>query len=115
MDALTSELSTRTAKKTATSPATELDKKKDGSVEYQPTVTESFQRLSVPQKTTQKSRTTRKRGREVVKAGMASSMAVTMLTGMKILRPMRFHPIAAVVFVGLAITHMLMYDSPSKK
>jgi hypothetical protein len=57
----------------------------------------------------------RRKGREVVKSGMAASLAVTMLTGLKILRPMRIHPVASWIFVGLTVVHMLIYDPPSKK
>jgi hypothetical protein len=66
-------------------------------------------------KIVQKNSNQRRRGREVVKAGMASSLAVSMLTGLKILRPMRLHPVAAWAFVGFTIVHMIMYDKPSKK
>ncbi len=62
-------------------------------------------------------RRSRKRnvGREVVKSGMAASLAVTMMTGLRVLRPMSIHPVASWVFVGLTVVHMLMYDTPGKK
>lgn len=49
-------------------------------------------------------------GREVVKSGMAASMAVTILTGLKILRPMSLHPVASWIFLGLTLVHMVAYD-----
>jgi hypothetical protein len=66
-------------------------------------------------KKTQQRNRVRRKGREVVKAGMAGSLAVTMLTGLKILRPMRIHPVASWIFVGLTLAHMLLYEAPSKK
>ena len=55
----------------------------------------------------------RRKGKEVVKAGMAASLAVTLLTGLKWLRPMSMHPVAAWAFLGLTVVHMLMYEKPS--
>ncbi|MBF0381854.1 MAG: hypothetical protein HQL69_12600 [Magnetococcales bacterium] len=69
----------------------------------------------VSRKKTQQRSKIRRKGREVVKAGMAGSLAVTMLTGLKILRPMRIHPVASWLFVGLTLAHMLLYEAPSKK
>lgn len=54
-------------------------------------------------------------GREVVKSGMAASLAVTMLTGMKLLRPMSLHPVASWVFIGFSIIHMVAYDKMGGK
>jgi hypothetical protein len=65
--------------------------------------------------TSQKRSRNRRKGREVVKSGMAASLAVSMMTGMKILRPMSLHPVASWVFVGLTVVHMLMYETPAKK
>ncbi|MBF0357289.1 MAG: hypothetical protein HQL70_01705 [Magnetococcales bacterium] len=73
------------------------------------------ERRKIVRQNSRKSSNQRRRGREVVKAGMASSLAVSMLTGLKILRPMRIHPIAAWAFVGMTIIHMIMYEKPSKK
>jgi hypothetical protein len=70
---------------------------------------------SISRKKTQQRSKNRRKGREVVKAGMAGSLAVTMLTGMKVLRPMSIHPIASWLFVGLTLAHMVLYDPPSKK
>ncbi len=50
------------------------------------------------------------RGKEVMKAGMAASLATTFLTGFRILRPMKFHPIAASIFLGFALAHILMNE-----
>lgn len=49
-------------------------------------------------------------GREVVKSGMAASLAVVFLTGLKIVRPMSLHPVASWVFLGLSVIHMVAYD-----
>ncbi len=49
-------------------------------------------------------------GKEVMKAGMAASLATTFLTGYRILRPMKFHPIAASAFLGFALAHILMSE-----
>ncbi|MBF0359167.1 MAG: hypothetical protein HQL70_11225 [Magnetococcales bacterium] len=50
-------------------------------------------------------------GKEVMKAGMAASLATTFLTGYRILRPMKFHPIAASAFLGFALAHILMSEN----
>ena len=57
----------------------------------------------------------RRAGQEVIKSGMAGSLAVSMLTGLKILRPMSIHPVASWIFLGLTIVHTLMYSLPKKK
>ncbi|MBF0371430.1 MAG: hypothetical protein HQL52_18475 [Magnetococcales bacterium] len=57
----------------------------------------------------------RRVGKEVVKSGMAASLAVTMLTGMKIMRPMSLHPVASWIFVGLTVAHTLLYEIPNKR
>ena len=54
-------------------------------------------------------------GREVVKSAMAASLAVTMLTGLKVLRPMSMHPVASWVFLGLTVLHMLTYEKPIQR
>jgi hypothetical protein len=107
MDARTSELHT--------------DYAKTPTVEQLPTpvkvVKPARKKTSAPaaRKAAQRRSKKRSKGREVVKSGMAASLAVTMMTGLKILRPMRIHPIASWVFVGLTLVHMIMYESPSKK
>ncbi len=62
-----------------------------------------------------KQRKVRRRGREVVKAGMGASLTVSMLTGLRILRPMSMHPVASWIFVGLTLVHMLAYDSGGRE
>ncbi len=68
-------------------------------------------RVSKPRQVSQKRRKIRRRGREVVKVGMGASLTVSMLTGLRILRPMSMHPVASWIFVGLTVLHMLAYDS----
>lgn len=53
-------------------------------------------------------------GREVVKSGMAASLAVSMLSGLRIIRPMSIHPVASWIFVGLTVIHMIAYDKMGK-
>ncbi|MEO5377641.1 MAG: hypothetical protein H7832_07670 [Magnetococcus sp. DMHC-6] len=57
----------------------------------------------------------RKVGREAVKAGMAASLAVSLLTGLKLLRPMAMHPVASWLFLGLTVAHTLIYEMPVRK
>lgn len=53
-------------------------------------------------------------GREVVKTGMAASLSVALLTGLKVLRPMSVHPMASWIFLGLTVLHMVAYDKPGR-
>ncbi len=78
----------------------------------QPVVCRHKQKSLVRQSIPHKKRV--RMGREVVKSGMAASMAVTLLTGLKVLRPMSMHPVAGWVFLGLSIVHMVMYEKPSR-
>ncbi|MBF0453942.1 MAG: hypothetical protein HQL72_03875 [Magnetococcales bacterium] len=108
MDARTSELTTP-----PTADKRPPDSARLSSGERAPSTKRSA--IQERRKTSQRRNQRRRKGREVVKSGMAASLAVTMMTGLKILRPMRIHPIAAWVFVGLTLVHMLVYDPPSKK
>jgi hypothetical protein len=56
----------------------------------------------------------RRVGKEAVKAGMATSLGVAMLTGLKILKPMSLHGPASWIFVGLTLVHTLVYELPNK-
>lgn len=64
-------------------------------------------------------RTNRRRrspiGREVTKVGMAATLTTTILTGFRILRPMRLHPIAGGLFVAFALAHLLLNDKPPRR
>ncbi|CCQ72709.1 hypothetical protein [Magnetospira sp. QH-2] len=60
-------------------------------------------------------RSVRRVGKEAVKAGMAASLAVTMLTGLKIVKPMKLHGPASWLFVGLTLAHTLVYEIPNKR
>nr|CRH04307.1 Conserved protein of unknown function [Candidatus Magnetococcus massalia] len=57
----------------------------------------------------------RRVGREAIKAGMAASLAVSMLTGMRVIKPMSLHGPASWVFVGLTLAHTLIYEIPNSK
>ncbi|MEO5343327.1 MAG: hypothetical protein H7842_08320 [Gammaproteobacteria bacterium SHHR-1] len=56
----------------------------------------------------------RRVGKEAVKAGMATSLGVAMLTGLKILKPMSLHGPASWIFVGLTLVHTLVYELPNR-
>ncbi|MEG3640723.1 hypothetical protein [Magnetococcus sp. PR-3] len=57
----------------------------------------------------------RRVGREAIKAGMAASLAVSMLTGMRMMKPMKLHGPASWVFVGLTLAHTLIYEIPNSR
>ncbi|GAB6053012.1 hypothetical protein JCM17960_18320 [Magnetospira thiophila] len=69
----------------------------------------------LPQARPTPKRSMRRVGKEAVKAGMAASLAVTMLTGLKIIRPMKWHGPASWLFVGLTLAHTLVYEIPNKR
>lgn len=88
-------------------------------INSQPAITKSItppikQRLSNLNETLKQPKN-KKKGRELVKAGMAASLGVSILTGMKILRPMKMHTSASWIFLGLSVVHTLMYDPANKK
>ena len=111
MDAKTSELHREYQENPADSQTLQPPKLQVATAKTQPPAVKTLPLNKAPQKPSRN----RRRGREVVKSGMAASLAVSVLTGLKIIRPMRFHPIASWAFVGLTLLHMLMYDSSSKK
>ncbi|MBF0188672.1 MAG: hypothetical protein HQL50_12180 [Magnetococcales bacterium] len=57
----------------------------------------------------------RLRDRELIKAGMTSSLTVAILTGIKVLKPMRLHPVAAWIFLGITVAHMVTNSKPSSR
>ncbi|MBF0187917.1 MAG: hypothetical protein HQL50_08315 [Magnetococcales bacterium] len=57
----------------------------------------------------------RRLGREAVKAGMAATLSLSMLTGLKVVKPMKLHGPVSWAFVGLTVAHMLIYELPKKR
>ncbi len=60
-------------------------------------------------------RTKRRMGREAIKAGMAATLTMSMLTGMRVIKPMKLHGPFSWAFVGLTLAHTLIYEIPNKK
>ncbi|WP_041641371.1 hypothetical protein [Magnetococcus marinus] len=60
-------------------------------------------------------RTKRRMGREAIKAGMAATLTLSMLTGLRIIKPMSLHGPVSWAFVGLTLAHTLIYEIPNKK
>lgn len=58
-----------------------------------------------------------RKGRELSKFGMASSLTALVLTGFRIVRPMTplHHPIASVAFLIFAAWHLYENEKPFKK
>ena len=53
-----------------------------------------------------------KRFREkVIYTGMIAALGATALTGYRIVRPMKIHPVAGSIFLGLSIVHLLVSGS----
>ncbi|MEO5367702.1 MAG: hypothetical protein H7831_15360 [Magnetococcus sp. WYHC-3] len=46
---------------------------------------------------------------------MAASLAVSMLTGLRLMKPFSLHPVASWVFVGLTLVHTLVYELPNNR
>ncbi len=55
----------------------------------------------------QRKRKVKLREREVLKMGMTSSLTVAILTGIKVMKPMRLHPVAGWIFLGFTLAHLL--------
>ncbi|MBF0383416.1 MAG: hypothetical protein HQL69_20545 [Magnetococcales bacterium] len=60
-------------------------------------------------------RAKKRMGREAIKAGMAATLTLSMLTGLKIVKPMKLHGPVSWAFVGLTLAHTLIYEIPNKK
>ena len=56
-----------------------------------------------------------KRYQKMVKSGMTIAMVATALTGFRILRPMKLHPVAGTVFLAFTLAHLLMNRGISRR
>ncbi len=52
---------------------------------------------------------------EIVKSGLIVALGVTALTGFRILRPMKLHPVAGSIFLVLSLAHLLMNSGRSRR
>ncbi|MBF0588381.1 MAG: hypothetical protein HQL53_04570 [Magnetococcales bacterium] len=98
MDASTSELLN---KRNANTPRKKIVKKRGAS--------------PAARKKMQRRRKIRLREREVLKAGMTSSLTVAILTGIKVIKPMRLHPVAGWFFLGFTIAHLISNSRSGSK
>lgn len=51
---------------------------------------------------------------KLLRSGMMVALGVTALTGYRILRPMKLHPIAGSIFLGLSLIHMYINREKSE-
>lgn len=56
-----------------------------------------------------------KRYLKVAKSGMMITLVATSLTGFRLLRPMKFHPVAGTAFLAFTLAHLLMNRGRSRR
>lgn len=56
-----------------------------------------------------------KKGNKMVRSGILLTLATTVLTGFRILRPMKLHAVAGTAFLAFTVVHLLMNNADSKR
>lgn len=57
----------------------------------------------------------KKRCLKMAKSGMMITLVVTSLTGFRLLRPMKLHPVAGIAFLAFTLAHLLMNRGRSRR
>ncbi|OSM08656.1 hypothetical protein [Magnetofaba australis] len=55
----------------------------------------------------------RRLGKEAVKAGMSITLALSMLTGLRVVKPFSLHAPVSWLFVAFVLVHTLVYEIPN--